>query len=174
MELTTTRNLITMFLDEEIFKCGIERFNTAYPNISPDQEVKLLDILNNGVNTVKDVIWFLRATKQNSKLVSVEFATRCANRSINHVNTYYRAAHLYGIAEACSICAVFASIEVDDFISAIDAAGASVRSLTVFSDSDIEIARQKQDLVDLLRSESQVSELDWRIHQKKLYQSILK
>jgi hypothetical protein len=58
----------------------LSRFDSAYPNIDPNEDVGLLDILNNGHNTKDDVIWMLRATKQNSRYISFELARRCCHR----------------------------------------------------------------------------------------------
>jgi hypothetical protein len=49
MKLTTTRNLI---MKDSPCEDELARFDEAYPNIDPDQEVSLLDMLVNGINTM--------------------------------------------------------------------------------------------------------------------------
>jgi hypothetical protein len=76
MRLTTTRSILTA-----AYACSecLERFDQAYPNIDPDREVSLLDMVSNGINTVQDVIWVLRVMVKDIESVSVDFASRCVN-----------------------------------------------------------------------------------------------
>jgi hypothetical protein len=78
MKLTTTRNLISKHTNDLSF---LARFDQAYPNIDPDQEVSLINILENKYNTLGDVLCALCATKQDSHLVISEFSRRCVVRT---------------------------------------------------------------------------------------------
>jgi hypothetical protein len=75
MRLTTTRKLIT-----DGYGCT-DWFDQVYPNIGPDQEVDLLDMINNDCISVDDVVWLLdRATKQGGLSVYNELVKRHAER----------------------------------------------------------------------------------------------
>jgi hypothetical protein len=156
MKLTTTRNLLT-----EVSVCGdaLERFDQAYPNIDPDQEIDLLDILNNGHNTSRDVIWCLRATVQDSKQVSVDFANNCAVRATAW------ASHTHGgCVNAADAAAWWATDAAADDVARANAARAAWAAAdanrtyvarasatdSVWADAAAEIERQKQDLLELL------------------------
>jgi hypothetical protein len=132
MKLTTTRNLIT---SNAACEEGLERFDQAYPNINCNQEVDLLDIINNGHNIIQDAIWCLRATVQDSKQVSVEFAKQCATRAAAYAAAY-AAARAADYADACAAAADAASRAVDTAYAAAYAAA--------------ERDKQKQDMIELL------------------------
>jgi hypothetical protein len=146
MKLTTTRNLIT---SNAACEEGLERFDQAYPNINGDQEVDLLDMINNGHNIIQDVIWALRATVQDSKQVSVEFAKRCATRAAAYAAAraaahaaavYARDAAVYArdAAADAADCAAYAAADAADY-----AAYAATRAVA-------ERDKQKQDMIELL------------------------
>lgn len=64
----------------------LERLHKAYPNLGEDDEIVLYNMLTNGVNTINDVLWALRATVQQSRSVSAEFARRCALRAADYAH----------------------------------------------------------------------------------------
>jgi hypothetical protein len=158
MKLTTTRNLITNAYGMYPHFGFLERFDHVYPNIDPDQEVSLLDMLNDGIINVFFVIWCLRATVQDSRNVSAEFAKRCAARVVdaawavdvldditwavdaaeecaaNDVNWAAAAKWAHRAADATVECFAFNTTDLDTF----DAAW------------EIERDKQKQDMIELL------------------------
>jgi hypothetical protein len=136
MKLTTTRHLI-YFHTNYVTRPSLltVRFDRAYyPNIDPDQEVSLLDMLNNGINTVHDVIWCLRATKQDSKPVSVALAKRCADRK--------------SLDLGCGYAAIYCTALVNDgdMIWAAEVAEDILNLPYAVSDRE----KQKQDLLEFL------------------------
>jgi hypothetical protein len=60
MKMTTTRN---KFVNQYPYEEDIALFDLTYPNIDPDQEVSLLDMLNNRGNTELDAICFFACNK---------------------------------------------------------------------------------------------------------------
>jgi hypothetical protein len=155
MGLTTNRDLL---IEYGVSEDMLARFDEAYPNIEGNQEVDLLNIIDNGYNTVPDVIWGLRATVQDSKSVSVEFVKRCADDVDDLVDAdKLVAAEVATSAAISAYCKVWAANYTFDLITEVAIAAASDDSNdcgpthTAASDAvAAERAKQKQDLLELL------------------------
>jgi hypothetical protein len=144
MKLTTTRNLIVTNKPSPDL---LSRFDQVYPNIDPNQEVSLLDILNNDINTLGDVVWCLRATVQDSKQVSVEFAKQCACRAIRATALTYMS---YAVRSAARTHISRAASAANHIAAAAYAAYVAAAAYVDAVAADAELNKQKQDLIELL------------------------
>lgn len=110
------------------------RFNRllACPNLGEHNEIDLLETLNIGYVTVEDIIWALRATEQDSRSVSIEFARRCTARAATQAAAHYAMMSFFGRDEAH---AAYAAAD------AVARAAANTKQ---------EREHQRQDLIELL------------------------